>query len=369
MTKKVLYIINHMDWFWSHRLPLANKAKEEGWQVLVCAPRADKDTKLAEYGFKGFSLNKIYGPVCVWYAIKKIRRILEEEKPNLIHAITIKFALPAGLAARGQDVNVIHTLAGLGYLFAGDGLKPKLLRMLVGPFLKKSFISSRTKLIFQNPDDMELMIKQGYAEREASYLIKGSGVDLEQFSAVPEPESEKPLVLFPTRLVWEKGIKVFIEAANILDQKGLSARYAIAGGISKTNPSAVTEAEMKKELEGSSVEWLGHVDNMPKLLQESAIIAYPSWYGEGVPKVLLEAAASARPIITTDHAGCRETVIEGKNGYLVSVRNAEALAERIEELVLNPQLRKIMGQTSRELAKKEFDVKSVVKRTVDLYDF
>lgn len=362
MSKNILYVINHMDWFWSHRLPLALAAKERGYHVFVAAFGAASDQRLATYGFTGVEL-----PQGVTKIIPAIRTHLKTHHIDLMHAVTIKSAFMAGLAARGTNVKIIHTIAGLGYLFHGDGQKAKVIRTLIGPLLKLALRSKHTTLIFQNPDDRALMIKRGFATEASSVLIRGSGVDTHAFTQTPEPETNTPLVVFPTRLVWEKGLKPFVEMANILQQKGTRARFAIAGGINTTNPNAVTNAQMNDLIANSTVEWLGHVSDMPALLASSNLVVYPSWYGEGVPKVLLEAAAVGRAIITTDHPGCREVVEPGVNGLLVPVRDATALAHAAETLLNDSDLRRKMGQASREKAEAEFDVNRVVAETVKLY--
>lgn len=231
-------------------------------------------------------------------------------------------------------------------------------------------MSPRTRVIFQNPDDLALMVRRGFADPQQAHLIKGSGVDLEKFTFSPEPASadNRPLVLFPTRLVWEKGISVFIDAARLLEGRSVAARYLIAGGVKTNTPRAIRAQEMTALLQGTPVEWAGHVEDMSALLWQSALIAYPSWYGEGIPKVLLEAAACGRPIVTTDHPGCREAVRSGENGMLVPVKSAEALADALDDLLRHPELRQKMGAASRHLAEEIFDVHKINAQTLAVYE-
>lgn len=370
--KKLLFVINHIDWFWSHRLPLARGARGRGWKVAVAVTGAGRDARLAEQGFDGLDLppaDRGFGPLAVLKIICAVYVLIKREKPDIVHAITLKYAFLAGLAARlVPDVKIVHTVAGLGYLFSGEGLKPKVLRLAVGPFLKCALKSPRAQVIFQNPDDRDLMIRRGFVRPAQCHLIRGSGVDLDAFPFTEEPAVAPPVVLMPTRLVHDKGIAVFIEAAKILHAEGVNARYQIAGGVTRNNPLAISEPEMKAMIEGSPVEWLGRIDDMPALFAASTLICYPSYYGEGVPKVLLEAAASGRAIVTTDHPGCREAVRDGENGLLVPVRDARATADALAALLRDNARRGQMGRAGRKMAEEEFDVRRIVGETLGVYD-
>lgn len=361
--QKLLFVINHMDWFWSHRLPLAKGAQDAGWDVSVCATGAEADEKLEKNGFHGINLG-----ASPFKILADIFRIIREEDPDLIHVITLKYAFLAGLVSRFYPkVKIVHTIAGLGYLFISDGFKPKLLRFFIGPFLKFALKHPRAQIIFQNPDDQELLVKRGFVNPEQIHLIKGSGVDLVEFPHIPEPQNEKPVIVMPTRLVHNKGVAVFIEAAKIVTANGVEAVFQVAGGPVSNNPLGISEDEMNEMIKDSPVEWLGRVSDMPALYASSNLIVYPSYYGEGVPKVLLESGATGRAIITTDHAGCREAVEHGKSGLLVPIKNAEVTAAAIELLIKDVKKRQDMGNASREFAAKEFSVERVVSLTLDVY--
>lgn len=369
MKKRILYVINHMDWFWSHRLDLARAARDAGWDVMVAGEGAGGDPALAENGFEGLEWRG--GPP--WRRIAGLRAILKREKPDCVHAITLKTAFMTGLAERGLNLpRCIFTLAGLGYLFRSSGWKPALLRRAVWPLLYPALRGRNRHIIFQNPDDRELLTGYGLADPAHSTLIPGSGVDTQKFS--PGPAPQKPaaqdsarLVLMPTRLVREKGIDIFVRAAEILRGRNVQADFAIAGGPSPDNPNSISAAQMQAMLEGTAVQWLGKVADMPGLLARATLIVYPSWYGEGVPKVLLEAAACGLPVITTDHPGCREAVRHGDNGILVPVRDAAATAEAVESLLADPARRAAMGRRARERAEAEFDVRRINEQTLAVY--
>ncbi len=369
---KLLYVINHPDWFWSHRLPLALGAKEAGYTVLVAMPGGENNKKLSEYGFQGFDLPSFEtkgSPLTAIKTMQTLQKLLQQQKPDIVHAITLKYAFMTGIVTRfHKTVRTVHTIAGLGYLFSGEGFKPKALRLLIGPLLKFALKGQRTRIIVQNPDDLELLVRRGYVRKENTVLIRGSGVDTEIFKPSEQAQEDPPIILMPTRLLRDKGVSVFIESARILKKKGVNARFQIAGGISANSPGAITEPEMRQMITDASVEWLGKRDDMPDLLARTTLVAYPSHYREGVPKVLLEAAASGRAIVTTNHPGCREAVQHGVNGLLVPIKNAPSLAAAIEELLLDAPHRKNMENASRERALTEFDINSVVGHTLKTYE-
>ncbi|MCD8496943.1 MAG: glycosyltransferase [Alphaproteobacteria bacterium] len=214
---------------------------------------------------------------------------------------------------------------------------------------------------------MDLMIKRGFTDETHAHLIRGSGVDITEFKTAPLPQDKKPLVLMATRLLHDKGVAVFIEAARIMTEHGIKARFQIAGGEVTSNPLAISKEQMEAMVEGKPVEWLGKVDDMPALLAECAVFVYPSYYREGIPKVLLEAAASGKPIVTTDHPGCREAVEDGVNGFLVPVRNALKTAEATQKILEDGKLQKAMSKASRNRAEEEFNVAKIVTETLDVY--
>lgn len=371
--RRLLYIVNHIDWFWSHRLPLALAAKESGWDVHLAVAGAGNDHRLNLYGFTGLDLPVSTKGSSLLTAIKvvlAIRTLIKRHKPNLIHAITLKYAFLTGLAVRwcgNENQRVVFTIAGLGYLFSTEGLKPRILRRFTEPLLKFAFKLKHAQVIFQNPDDMETMIARGLIEKTQCHLVIGSGVDIVSFEASPIPQSDSPVVLMLTRLIHDKGITVFIEAAKIVVKEMPKVRFQIAGGTTHNNPLAIEQSEMEKMIATSPVVWLGHVDDMPSLLRQASLIAYPSYYGEGVPKVLLEACASGRPIVTTDHRGCREAVRNGTNGLLVPIKNALMTANAIIELLRDQERLKKMGEAARQRAESEFDVHLVSSATLLIY--
>ena len=369
--KTVLIVLNHIEWFWTHRLPLARAAQDAGWRVKVAVHGAEQDPKLRAEGFEGINLPPwradLFLPLRVITIILALAHLFKRERPDLVHAITLKYSFMSGLAARlhgGQ--RMVCTIAGRGYLFSKTILAG-FLRVLCGPLMVLAFRHPRTHLIFQNPDDRAALIAAGCADPTRTHLILGSGVDVGRFTPAPEPQNTPPMVVMATRLVREKGVGVFIEAARLLKQRGFSVRCVLAGGLSPSNPSGLNAHDMEALNQDHVIEWRGHVENIAALYAQSNLVLYPSYYNEGIPKVLLEAAACGRAIITTDHPGCREVVAHGENGLLVPIRDPQATADAIQDLLADPARRTVMGSAGRARALTLFDAKEINRQTLDVY--
>lgn len=370
-AKKIFYIFDHLDW--QSRMPAALAARQEGYDITIGIVGAQEgETPAALDGFHVLHIDKPknkFGPLSVLATVGGIRRSIAALRPDLIHTVTLKYSFLVGLACLGwRGGRILYTIAGLGFLFRTPGAKPRLIRVALALPLKMVLRNPRADLIFQNPDDRDLLVDMGYVRAEKTHLIISSGVDLQKFTPLPEPQGDWPVALMPTRLVHEKGVAVFVQAARLLHAKGIKARYRIAGGLTTHNPRAITAAEMQDYTQGGIVEWLGRVEDMPALLSGAAVIVYPSYYGEGVPRVTIEALAAGRPVITTDHPGCREVVPERQNGVLVPVRDVAATADAMERLLTDAGLRAQMGRHSRLLAERAFDVRAIAAQTLALYE-
>ncbi len=367
--KKLLYIFDASDW--ESRMEVAHKAKSTGYEVVIGLIGGNKTSDESFDEFKIVPLEKSSNNVGILSSLKLVRDInslINSENPDILHAVTLKYGFMSGMAAFSfKNMHKIHTLAGLGYLFRDDGVKSTVLRAALKPFLTAVLRRKNTTLIFQNQDDLDLMVDRKYAAHKNSVLIKGSGVYLDRFTPNASDNND-PIVLMPTRLVHEKGIAVFIEAARILKKRGVKAKFQIAGGETNHNPRAISADEMKKMTSDGAVSWLGRVSYMPDLLSKAALIVYPSYYGEGIPRVLLESCAAGRAIVTTNHAGCREAVEHGRNGLLVDIKNPDQTADAIHELLTNLAKRNEMEIESRKRAEKEFDIYIIAQETVNLYD-
>lgn len=368
---KVLMVLNDLAWFWSHRLPLAQGLLDKGWDLSVATSGAASDNKMKAMGIHGYDLadhDRKVNPLSELKLILSIRKVLVEVKPDVIHAITLRHAFYTGLVARLMGHRkIIFTIAGLGSFFSSQSLKVRLLRSLFMPLFRFAFRHKGAFVIFQNPDDFKLMRECSAVGTSRSVVIKGSGVDLDKF-AYTSPQAGEPMVLFSSRLIREKGLEEFAQASRILKNKGVKVRFDVAGSVYNKNPKSHSHEEVQSWHDENLIHWHGQVKDMPALMRECSVFVLPSYYREGVPKVVLEALAIGRPVITTDMPGCRETVEDGVNGYLVEPRNPAMLADKIERALADLEKLEAMGKASRAKAEAEFGVKQVVSATLAIYD-
>jgi glycosyltransferase involved in cell wall biosynthesis len=304
-------------------------------------------------------------------------RLLRRERIEAVHGFTIKCVVYASIAGRfaatrsGLPVRV-NSVTGMGYVFSSDDLAARLLRPIVKSLLRYSLSGSGSHLILQNQDDRRFFTDViGLAAAQTS-LIAGSGVDLSRFiPADPAVVASRPTstvrVLLAARLLWDKGIAEYIEAARILHKAGKNHELLLAGMPDSGNPAAVPEDDVRHWVAEGLVNWLGHVEDMPALFGTIDIVVLPS-YREGFPKTLIEAAACGLPLITTDVPGCREVITHGVEGLLIPPRDGAALAAAIDALASNPQLRRDQGAAARRRAVAEFDDRSVNERTIAIYE-
>lgn len=299
----------------------------------------------------------------IWALFRLYRRL----KPEIIHHLTIKPILYGSIAARVARVaSVINALTGMGYVFTEQGIKAAILRKAIVTAYRVAFALPRHRMIFQNPDDQDFFIGSNLIKANEAVIIKGSGVNCSQF--IPTEERDGlPIVILPARMLWHKGVAEFKEAATTLRKEGSRARFVLAGKIDEGNPACIPEKQIKAFEETGCVEWWGFQGDMSSVLSRCAIVCLPSYYREGVPRVLIEAAAAGRPIVTTDTPGCREIVRDGENGFLVPARDSQALTNALRKLLFNPELRKHMGQKGRKLVEAEFSEEIVIQKTLAVY--
>jgi glycosyltransferase involved in cell wall biosynthesis len=288
-------------------------------------------------------------------------------RPTVVHHICLKPVLYGGIAARLTHVPaVIAMLTGLGYLFETSRREMRPLRRAVERGLRFAFQHRKCLVVLQNADDRDFLASRGVALTEQTLVIRGSGVDLSLFTPCPEPAGG-PVVLMACRLLWEKGPDAFVAAARALRARGVRARFLLFGERDAGHPGAVPEAVLQDWLRNEDIEWLGWCSNMHVALSACHVVCLPSRYGEGIPRILIEAAASGRPIVTTDTPGCREVVRHGQNGILVPVGDQQALNEALCQLINDPPKRRSMGARSREIAVSEFSQKSVEDAIIGAY--
>lgn len=362
------------DWYmYNFKLPIARKLREEGHEVLLVVPQGSylesmiaQGYDVREWGLDRHSMN----PLKEFRSLLHLISIYVQERPDVVHHFTAKGILYGSLAAAlsGMD-HVVNAVTGGASAFGNVISKSNVVHEGIQWMLKRLFrlVLSGTEVIFQNPDDLDSFVEQGLVERQHCHLIEGSGVDLNSFQPAREPDG-LPKVMLAGRLLWNKGVGEFVEASRILNNGETRARFILVGDTDESNPMSVSEEQIDEWEQEGVVEWWGFQEDMPAVFAEMHIVCSPTFYREGVPKVLIEAAACERPIVTTDMPGCREIVRDGENGLLVPPKDAEALASALNELIESKERRTEMGQRGREIVRKEFSVEQVVAETLDVYD-
>lgn len=369
-SKPKLVIFVTEDWhFCTHRLPLARGAVEAGFDVTVVARvRRDGDriratgAHLAPLALRRGSAN----PLAEARTLFQLVRLYRVLRPDIVHHVALKPVIYGTIAAALAGIpRTINALAGLGYVFTSHRPLARLLRPAVLAAYRWLLGRPAGWVVLQNPDDRRELVSAGAVAPERITLIRGSGVDLAEFPVTPEPAGP-PVVVLPSRLVWDKGVREFVEAAGELLRNGISARFALVGDRDPDNPTSVPPGQLEAWQASGVIEWWGHRADMPAVFAESHLVCLPS-YREGLPKVLLEAAASGRAIVTTDVPGCREVVRHGENGLLVPARTVGPLAHALGELIADPARRARLARRGREIVEAEFSVQRVVEAHVSLY--
>ena len=365
-----MFVVNDAPFFLSHRLPLALAARDAGYEVHVATPDSPMAATIQKHDLHFHSIPLHRSSIRLWKELRSIQSLIalyRRLQPDLIHHVTIKPVLYGGLAARLTKVPaVVHAVPGLGHVFADSGLAASLLRIIVKRIYRVSFGHPRLKVIFQNPDDQILMERAQLTKPSDSLLIRGAGVDMNVFTPQPEQQGE-PVVIFAARMLWAKGVGEFVDAARQIRKQNISARFVLVGESDPGNPSAVPVWQLEQWHDSGVVEWWGACTDMPRVFAEAHVVCLPSYYPEGVPKVLIEAAACGRSIVTTDMPGCREVVRHEENGLLVPARDPAALAAALRRLITSPPLRQFLGQRGREIAVAEFGLDRVVDETLAVY--
>jgi glycosyltransferase involved in cell wall biosynthesis len=373
MNKVILFA--NTDWYlYNFRLSLARRLRDLGHEVVLISPPGEYGPKLQELGFRWHAVPMIrrsLNPLRELGLILWLARFFREEQPELVHGFTIKSAVYGSLGARLAGVpGRVNAVAGMGYVFSSRDLKARLLRPVVRQVMRMALNGEGCALILQNPDDLAVFKAARIVDEKAIRLIKGSGVNCTRFNPRPDnpDETREPLrVLLAARLLWDKGIAEYIEAARVLKKEQRSIRFIIAGTPDAGNPAAVDQSLVEGWVAEGLIEWLGHVSDMPGLLAQTDVMVLPS-YREGLPKSLIEAAACALPLITTDAPGCREVVsCNGEDGLVVPVRNSAILADAIRLLDDDRALGRKLGLAAREKALREFDESIVLDRTLAVY--
>lgn len=368
--KKLLFVVNEDRFFLSHRKDIALAAQRQGWEVSIVCKDTGQRQDVEALGLTmlelpihptGMNLREELRTFFFLY------RLYSRNKDAVVHHVGLKLILWGGLAAKLVGVKgVVNAVSGLGVMFSDEN--PSFVMKGLLSVLRFSHRRSSIKVIFQNHEDEQLFQGKHIVNPADSLFIKGSGVDLDEFAYTPQPVDDIIKIIFTARMVKEKGVIVLIEAAERLRQQYEGhVEFWLCGGLSG-NPKAMTEAELTQLCDGKYIQWLGFRSDVRELLMQSHIVAFPSYYREGVPKSLIEACAIGRPIVTTNSIGCKDTVDDGANGFLIPIKDSESLAAKLTQLIEDRALREQMGKCAREKAEREFSVKTVIDKHLQVYE-
>ncbi len=374
-SSKTLVFLLTEDWFFaSHFLARGVAAKAAGWRVVLLTHENPGNAAAGVIRAAGLELIPIdlnrrrLNPLAEWRLILRIARLYRELQPALVHHVAIKPILLGGIAAKLAKVSaVINAPVGLGYVFSSHKLLARVLRPFVSRGLRFSLNAANSKAIFENPDDLDVLVRAGMVRREITVLIRGAGVDTKAFAPAPPPPPPVRVILI-ARMIREKGVQDFVDARIILRTRGVAAEFILVGAPDPGNPDSIPEAQLRQWQKDGLVTWLGPRHDIAALLRGAHIACQPSSYREGLPKSALEAMAAGKPVVATDIPGCREAVEDGVTGLLAEPRNPLALAAALQRLIDDPDLRARMGAAARARVEREFADEIICQKTLLVYN-
>lgn len=368
----ILFLVTD-DWFFLiHRKALAQAAQAAGFKVMVATAPGPQVAEITALGFVHFPLKlrrASRNPLREVIGFFDLVRLYKRLKPDIVHQVSIKPIIYGSLAARLAGVPaVVNAVTGLGFVFIAGGRRKKHLKNIIEMAYRLVGNHAAIRFLFENPDDRNHFLEKNIVSSKRAVLILGSGVAVERFHPqLPSRAPGVPVVLLAARMLWHKGIKEFVEAARILQKKGLKAEFWLAGMPDMSNPAAVSVSRLLFWHRQGDIRWLGFQKDMPALYQQASIVCLPTRYREGIPVTLLEAAACGKPLVATDMPGCREIVKPGENGFLVKPGDVGSLTDALEELLIDAELRRKFGLYGRSLVEKNFSDKKVIADTFAVY--
>lgn len=370
--KKLLFVVN-VDWFFlSHRLPVALEAMRRGYEVHIAVGLTDRLDELRAHGLVVHPLPLDRSSTGLWRELRtfaEVLRVMRLVRPDVAHLVTIKPVLFGGIAARLVGVPaVVAAISGLGATAVDPGLKAAAFRRATGWLYRLALAKRNLAVIFQNPEDRDYLLRAARLGSGKVRMIRGSGVDLDNYRGDAAKPADPPIVVMAARLLRYKGVEDYVAAARLLRGKGVAARFQLAGEPDGHSRNSVDAALLDEWRRSGVVEVLGHRTDVARLFSQASIVVLPSYYGEGLPKVLMEAAACACAVVTTDHPGCREAIEPGATGVLVPPRQPEQLAQAIESLLRDPERMLGYGRAGRALAEREFSIERIVAAHMAIYD-
>ena len=367
--KRLMFIVNDLPFFLSHRKRLATAAKEAGYHVSIACPQDPAIPSLAEEGFTILPLKMRRGSpsfAAEWHAFWSVWQAIRQFRPDALHLIASKPVIYGGLAARILRIPTLSAISGLGYVFTGQTLRQRLLRLAVTRAYGISVNRRGSHVLFQNESDLGLFRKAGLLRKVQVSIIPGSGVDLDRIRPTPIPKGV-PVVLLPSRMLRDKGVLEFVAAARLLHSQGLDVVFRLLGDPDLMNPTSFTRDELEAFAAGGSVEWQPHTTDISAALSQAHLVVLPS-YREGFPKTLIDAAAAGRAVATSDVPGCRDAIKPGETGELFKVRDASDMAHVIARMLADRSMLDHMGAAARKHAEFAFDIQSVISKHLEIYE-
>ena len=367
---KLLYLISE-DWFFcSHFMERAKAAQAQGFEIVVLTRVSSHGQRIRDAGFLLVPLEMDRSSIGIakeWVALRQIRTVYRQHRPDLVHQVAMKPIVYGSLVARFSGPHaVLNAPVGMGYLFTSGTAKARLLRPLVRILLRWLLNPRGSKVVFENDEDLQDCVRSQMVRAADAVLIPGAGIDTALFHPRAVPSTGPPVVVMAARLLQDKGVAEFVAAARLLRERGVPARCWLVGAADPGNPSSFSPAQLNAWKAQGDVELLGHRNDMATLLRECDLACLPS-YREGLPKFLLEAMATGLPVVSTDAVGCRQAVVEGVSGLLVPVRDAAALADALQRLIGDASARARMGAAGRERALHEFSRERIERLTLAQY--
>jgi glycosyltransferase involved in cell wall biosynthesis len=372
--KKILFIVN-VDWYFRlHWLSRARACQDAGYEVFLACQFSD-DTILRQLEAEDIHCCPLelartsLSPAGEVRSLLQIRRVVRRIQPDLIHTITVKANIYGGLIATANSIPLVSTVAGRGWAFSDGGIKAGLVNRLVNRFYRHVFRHANTRIIFENPDDRDYFVHQRLLNPDQAAVILGAGIDLSHFQLMPADKMRDSCLLFASRMLKSKGLDTLVAACDLLRARGQPVRLRVAGILDESQADALPLAQLEQWAESGNLEWLGQRDDMPKLIGESVLVALPTRYGEGIPRILIEAAACGRTLLATDVSGCREIVRNGHNGVLISpTAEIEEWADALGILLVDIEKSVEMGLNGRRLVEAEFSDTRICRETLELYE-
>jgi glycosyltransferase involved in cell wall biosynthesis len=361
--KKIAIVVNDSWYAYNMRFNLALSFKSVGYEVVFICPYDKYSDKIKqEFEYVDISLNtKGTNPIEDLKTIYRYYKIYKKIKPDIVLQYTIKPNIYGTIAASMLKIPTINNIAGLGTLFIKQNLVTKIAKWLYKVSQKKA-----SKVFFQNQDDFKMFVDEELVQEEKCDVLPGSGVDINKFLPIEKEDDGIFRFLIVSRMLWAKGIGEYVEAAQTIKEKYTNVEFQLVGFLDTASPTAISKEQMDIWVNDGIVNYLGTSDDVKVEISKADCVVLPSFYREGTPRILLESASMAKPIITTDNVGCRDVVDDGINGYLCEVRNSQDLADKMEMMIdLSEDERKLMGKAGREKIVKEFDEKIVISKYLE----